>query len=196
MYYDDSYEDDYEQYEEECEWYEEELPSCSTSYNFMRNEGYTYDPMYYEDVCAKPPRDTPMNELEILRATCKTFPQQYQTYLVVMGESHKTTPFGYFFEWVFGYRPNSVDVNSLRNNQQSTSLEEHERIKNQPTCEKSSEISFSMDEEMINKFVDLMWRGWKKFRPKEGEKSQDKQLKEESETHKMEHESPQGDCRE
>ena len=66
-----------------------------------------------------------MNELEILRATCKALPQQYQSYLVVLGESHKTTLFEDIAEWVFGYRPNSADVNSLRNNQQSTSLEEH-----------------------------------------------------------------------
>ena len=82
-----------------------------------------------------------MNELEILRETCKTLPLQYQAYIALMGESHKTTPFEDFVEWVFGYRPNSADVNSLRNNQQSTSLEEHERSKNHPTCEKSSEIS-------------------------------------------------------
>ena len=41
-----------------------------------------------------------------------------------MGESHKPTHFEYFLEQVFGYRPNSADVNSLRNNQQSTSMEE------------------------------------------------------------------------
>ena len=102
QYYDDSYEDDYEQYEEECEWYEEKLSSCSTSYNFIRDESYSYDPLYCEDVCVKPPRTTAMNELEILRATCKTLPQQYQAYLALMGESHKTTLFEEFVEWVFG----------------------------------------------------------------------------------------------
>ena len=115
-YYDDSSKDDYEQYEEECEWYDKKLPSCNTSYNFIRGEGYSYDPMYCEYVCSKPPWSTPMNELEILRATSKTLPQQYQPYLVVLVESHKTTIFEHFAEWVFGYRPNSTYVNSLRDN--------------------------------------------------------------------------------
>ena len=92
-YYDDFSEDNCEQYEEECEWYEEEFPYCSTSYNFIRDEGYCYDPMYYKYVCSKPPWATPMNELEILRETCKTLPQQYQPYIVLMGETHKTIIF-------------------------------------------------------------------------------------------------------
>ena len=52
-------------------------------------------------------------------------------------------------------------MNSLRNNQQYTSLEEHEKIKQHPTCEKSSETSFSIDKEIIKKFVDHMVRVWK-----------------------------------
>ena len=84
-----------------------------------------------------------------------------------MGESHKTTPFEDFVKWVFVYSYNSADVNSLRKNKKYASLEEHERIKNHPTCEKSSEISFFIDEEIIKRFVDLMQRGWKKFWPKE-----------------------------
>ena len=31
-----------------------------------------------------------------------------------MGESHNTNIFEDFAEWVFGYRPNSVDVESLK----------------------------------------------------------------------------------
>ena len=54
-YYEDSSEDDYEQYEEECEGYEEEFPYCSTSYNFIRDEGYYYDHVYYEYLCEKSP---------------------------------------------------------------------------------------------------------------------------------------------
>ena len=54
-YYDDSSDYYYEQYEEECEWYEEYLSYCITYYNFIRDEGYSYDPVYYEYVCAKPP---------------------------------------------------------------------------------------------------------------------------------------------
>ena len=65
-----------------------------------------------------------MNELEILRATCKTLPQQYQAYLVIMGESHKTTIFEDFLEGVFVYKNNSAYLNSLRNNQQYTSMED------------------------------------------------------------------------
>ena len=144
-----------------------EFPYCITSYNFIRDEGYYYDHVYCEGVCSKPPQDTPMNELESLRETYKTLPQQYQAYISLMRETHKTIIFEDFVYWVFGYRPNSSDVNSLRNKQQSTSLEEHERSKNNPTCEKRNEISFFIDEEIINKFVDHMVRVWKKFRPKE-----------------------------
>ena len=118
-YYDDFSEDDYEHCEEECEWYEEELPSCNTSYNLRRDEGYSYDPVYYEDVCAKPLWDTPMDRLWILREICKTLPQQYRAYLNVMGEAPKTYPFEDFVEWVFGYRPNSADVDSLKKNKPS-----------------------------------------------------------------------------
>ena len=35
------------------------------------------------------------------------------------------------------FRKNNSNVNSLRDNQQSTSLEEHAKRKNQPACEKS-----------------------------------------------------------
>ena len=115
-YYDDSYEYYYEWYEEECEWYEEEFPFWNASYNFIRVEGYSYDLLYCKDVCSKPPWATPMDELEILRETCKNLPQQYQVDLNVMGEASKIYPFEDFAEWVFGYRPNSADVNSLRDN--------------------------------------------------------------------------------
>ena len=53
------------------------------------------------------------------------------------GEAHNTIPFYYFYYFLNGYRHNNSSVNSLRNYQQSTSLDEHEMIKNQPTCEKS-----------------------------------------------------------
>ena len=62
-YYEYSSEYDYEQYEEECECYEEELSSCITSYNLIRDEGYSYDPLYYEYVCSKPIWSTSMDEL-------------------------------------------------------------------------------------------------------------------------------------
>ena len=97
-----------------------------------------------------------MNELESLRETCKTFPQQYQSYLALMGETHNTIIFEEFVDWVFQYRPNIADVNSLRKNKPSTSLEERERSKNQSTCEKSRDMSFSVNEESINTFLDHM----------------------------------------
>ena len=53
-------------------------------------------------------------------------------------------------------------MNSLSDNQKSTSLEEHEMRKNQPTCEK-----------ILNT-----------------------RLKEETWNHEVEHQLPQGDCRE
>ena len=37
----------------------------------------------------------------------------------------------------YGFRNKKENVNSLRDNKQSTNLEEHEMRKNQPTCEKS-----------------------------------------------------------
>ena len=63
-------------------------------------------------------------------------------------------------------------------NKKSKSLYEHERSKNQPAYEKIRDISFSINEEFINKFVDLMWKGWKKFHPKEDKNIQDSSLKE------------------
>ena len=89
-----------------------------------------------------------------------------------------------------------IYLKKIKGKNTSACLEEHERGKNHPTCEKSSEISFSIDEEITNKFVDHMVRVWKKFWPKEDENSQYKPLKEEAETHEVEHQSPQGDCRE
>ena len=53
------------------------------------------------------------------------------------GETHKTIHFEDFDDWLNGYRHNKENVSSLRDNQQFTSLEEHEMRKNQPTCEKS-----------------------------------------------------------
>ena len=119
-YCDDSSKHDYEQDEEECEWDEEEFPYFNNYYNFIRDKGYSYDPLYYEDVCSKPPQATPMDELEILRETCKTLPQQYQAYINVMGEASKPYPLEDCAQWVFGYMPNSENVESLK--------------KNNPTC--------------------------------------------------------------
>ena len=55
-----SWSDDEEEFvyayvEDEYEWYEEELPYCNTYYNFIRDQVYSYDNVYCEYVCAKPP---------------------------------------------------------------------------------------------------------------------------------------------
>ena len=46
------------------------------------------------------------------------------------GETHNTINFEYFYERFNGYRNNNATVNSLGDNRQSTSLEEHEMRKN------------------------------------------------------------------
>ena len=68
------------------------------------------------------------------------------------GETHKTINFEYFYYWLNGYRHNNSNINSLRDNQQSTSLEEHEMRKNQPTCEKS--LDTPLQEETENHEVE------------------------------------------
>ena len=55
-----------------------------------------------------------------------------------MGEASKAYPFEDFVEWVFGYRPNSTYVNSLRNTQQSTSMEETKELPSSIGCEKKN----------------------------------------------------------
>ena len=40
------------------------------------------------------------------------------------GETHNTIHFEYFYHFLNGFRKNKVDLNSLRNNQQSISMEE------------------------------------------------------------------------
>ena len=40
------------------------------------------------------------------------------------GETHKTIIFEYFDYWLYGFRHNKEDLNSLMNNQQSISVEE------------------------------------------------------------------------
>ena len=79
---------------------------------------------------------------------------------------------------MFGYRPNSADVDSLK--------------KNQPTCENNKDLSCPIDEEAINTYKDIMW---KKFCSKGDEKSLHTPLKEEAEIHEVENQSPRGDRR-
>ena len=52
-----------------------------------------------------------------------------------MGEAYNIYPFEDFVEWVFGYRPNSAYVDSLK--------------KNHPTCEKIKYLSCPINEEAI-----------------------------------------------
>ena len=99
-----------------------------------------------------------------------------------MGEASKIYPFEDFVEWVFRYRPNSVDVDSLK--------------KNKPTCEKNKYLWCAINEEVINTFVDIIWNMWKKFYSKGYEKSLDTPLKEEVDIHEVEHQSPRCGCRE
>ena len=49
------------------------------------------------------------------------------------GETNNTINFEYFNYWLNGYRNNNENVNSLRDNQQSTSLEEHKMRKTHAT---------------------------------------------------------------
>ena len=52
-------------------------------------------------------------------------------------EKNENIPFEYFDYSLNLYRHENSNVNSLRDNQQSTSFEEHEMGKKKPTCEKS-----------------------------------------------------------
>ena len=56
----------------------------------------------------------------------------------------------YFQEYIFkyGFRHNNKNLNSLRDNQQSTSLEEHKMRKKHPICEKS--LDTQLKEEIKN----------------------------------------------
>ena len=63
------------------------------------------------------------------------------------GETHKTIHFEYFYDWLNEFRKNNSNVNSLRDNQQSISLEEHEMRKNQPTCEKNLDTPLQKETE-------------------------------------------------
>ncbi|MGD0460841.1 MAG: hypothetical protein ABSC21_24250, partial [Terriglobia bacterium] len=124
-YYDESYEynsyeeyaDAYEQYEAECEWYEEEVPSCNTSYNFKRNEDYSYDFKSDEYECVTPTKDNSMSEFQRWRAKYKTLPQQYQKYQEYLASSKNTQnamSFEYYAEHVFENRPKNEDVELVK----------------------------------------------------------------------------------
>ena len=62
----------------------------------------------------------------------------FQEYQTLRGDIHERD---YLEQYVFnyGFRHNKYNVNSLRDNQQSTSLEEHVMRKNHPICQKSLE---------------------------------------------------------
>ena len=67
--------------------------------------------------------------------------------------------------------------------------------KNHPTCEKSKDLSCTINDEVINTFIDIMWNVWKKFWSKKDEKSIYAPLQKETENHEVEIELPQVDCR-
>ena len=74
----------------------------------------------------------------------------------------------YFQDYIFnyGFRNKKENVNSLK--------------KNHPTCEKSKDLFFPTNEEVINTSTDIMWNMWKKFWSKKDENSIDTPLKEET----------------
>ena len=77
-----------------------------------------------------PPRPTKEKITNIDIEACF---QEYRTLRKDINESY------YFQEYIFkyGFRHKKENVNSLRDNQQSISLKEHEMRKNHPICEKS-----------------------------------------------------------
>ena len=68
--------------------------------------------------------------------------------------------------------------------------------KKHPTCEKSKDLAYTINEEVINTFTDITWNIWKKFCSKRDENTLDTPLKEEIENNEVEHHLPQGDFRE
>ena len=52
-----------------------------------------------------------------------------------------------FYDWVNVFRHKNANFNSLRDNQQSISLEEHEMRKNHPICEKSLDTPLKEERE-------------------------------------------------
>ena len=68
--------------------------------------------------------------------------------------------------------------------------------KNHPACEKSKDLSCTINEEVINTFMEITWNMWKKCFYKGYEKTLDTKLKEEKKNHEVEHQLPQVDCRE
>ena len=81
----------------------------------------------------------------------------------------------------YGFRHKKENVNS--------------KNKNQPTCEKSKDLFFPINEEVVNTSTDIMWNMWNEFRYKKDEKSLDTPLNKETENHEVEHQLTQGDCR-
>ena len=64
----------------------------------------------------------------------------------------------------YGLRHNKENVNSLK--------------KNHPTCEKSKDLSYTINEEVINTFTHITWNMWKKCCSKGDENTLDTPLKE------------------
>ena len=98
----------------------------------------------------------------------------FQAYRNLRGDIHERY---YLQEYLvkYGFKHNKENVNSLN--------------KNHPACEKSKDLSCTINEEVINTFTDITWNMWKKFCSKGDEKSLYTPLKEEENIHEVEHQS-------
>ena len=121
----------YEQYEEDYSFYtveendfelyngsyvdKEPSYSISTQFKFRDDDGYSCDHLYneYADRGTTPPRKDPLKEITWCRETCKTLPQQYQAYSVMM-KSSTEVPFKFFVNSLFGYEPKNEDVELVK----------------------------------------------------------------------------------
>ena len=86
-----------------------------------------------------------------------------QEYQILRGDIHECYSFQEYI-LKYGFRKKKENVNSLR--------------KNQPTCEKSKDSSYTINEEVIHTFTNITWNMWKNFFYKGDENNLDTPLKE------------------
>ena len=105
----------------------------------------------------------------------------FQEYRNLRGDIHERR---YLQEYIvtYGFTHKKENVKSLK--------------KNDPTCQNSKDLSFPINEEGINTFMDIIWNMWKKFCYKGDEKRLYKKLNEEIYIHEVENQSPQCGCKE
>ena len=97
-------------------WYGEPSYSISTQFRFRNDDSYSCDHLYdneYADRGTTSPRKDPLKEIAWWRETCKTLPQQYQAYSVMM-KSSSEVPFEFFVNAFFGYKPKNEDVELVK----------------------------------------------------------------------------------